>query len=238
MVTPTVTPAAVAPALPRGARLWFSVAAGLIVLYLVLDVIAQLLPPHYSAITQAESDLAVGPYGGVMTANFVVRGLLTLAFLNGLRLTIRAEGGEWPRYRRGLGAFLVWGIGAFLLAAFPTDVPTLPVSWHGAIHGVVAIPVFIGGALGTYWVATRFGTSPTFRSAEGWTTALAWVTVVLLVVEVLGGLADRQLAGEVGGLLERLFLGSVLLWLFLVSVYALRSRESTRTSTGTAPSGA
>ena len=34
-----------------------------IVLYLVLDIIAQLLPPHYSFITQAESDLAVGPYG-------------------------------------------------------------------------------------------------------------------------------------------------------------------------------
>jgi len=34
-----------------------------IVFYVILDVIAQLLPPHYSAHSQAESDLAVGPYG-------------------------------------------------------------------------------------------------------------------------------------------------------------------------------
>lgn len=238
MVTSGATPADAAPAIPPEARRWFSVAAALVVLYLVLDVTAQLLPPHYSPITQAESDLAVGPYGGVMTVNFVIRGLLTLAFLNGLRLAITAEGGAWSRYRRGLAAFLVWGVGAFLLAIFPTDVPAIPVSWHGTIHGVVAIPVFIGGALGTYWVATRFGTSPTFRSAEGWATGLAWLTIVLLVIELLGGLADRRLAGEVGGLLERLFLGSVLLWLFLVSVFALRVRGPAPSPTAAAPPGA
>lgn len=50
-----------------------------IVVYVVIDVIAQLLPPHYNAIIQAESDLAVGPYGFLMTINFVIRGLLSLA---------------------------------------------------------------------------------------------------------------------------------------------------------------
>jgi hypothetical protein len=238
MVTSAPTPASAARPLPRDARRAFSLAAGLVVLYLVLDVIAQLLPPHYSPVTQAESDLAVGPYGGVMTANFVVRGLLTLAFLYGLQRTIAAEGGSWARYRRGFAAFLVWGIGAFLLAIFPTDVPATPLSWHGYIHGIVAIPVFIGGALGTYWLATRFGSSPTFRSAEGWATGLAVVTIVLLVVEVVGGLAVRRVADEVGGLLERLFLGSVLLWLFLVSVFALRGRRTTVADVDPASSGA
>jgi Protein of unknown function (DUF998) len=238
MVNSEQTSADALPAIPRDARRWFAVSAALVALYLVLDVIAQLLPPHYSPITQAESDLAVGPYGAVMAVNFVVRGLLTLAFLNGLRLTIVAENGAWSRYRRGVGAFLVWGVGAFLLAIFPTDVPATPISWHGAIHLVVAVLAFIGGALGTYWTATRFGTSPTFRRAAGWTTALAGVTIVLLVVELLGGLADRHLAGEVGGLLERLFLGSVLLWLFLVSVYALRAGRSTLSPSDGPPSGA
>jgi len=238
MVTPGAMRSAPAPPLPRNARRSFSIAAGLVVLYLVLDVIAQLLPPHYSPVTQAESDLAVGPYGGVMTVNFVVRGLLTFAFLNGLRLTVVGEGGAWARYGRGHAAFAVWGIGAFLLAIFPTDVPSTPLSWHGAIHLVVAILAFIGGALGTYWVATRFGASATFRPAKGWATALAWVTIVLLAVELLGGFALPRVAARAGGLLERLFLGSVLLWLFLVSVYALRTGGSTPSSTGTAPSDA
>ncbi len=135
---------------PAEARRWFALVAGLIVLYVVLDAIAQLLPPHYSPIRQAESDLAVGPYGAIMTANFVVRGLLTLIFLAAFARTVAAEGISWREYRSAYVAFLVWGIGAFLLAAFPTDVPATPISWHGWIHGVVAIPVFIGGALGTY----------------------------------------------------------------------------------------
>ena len=42
----------------------------LIILYVVLDVVAQVLPPHYSPISQAESLLAVGPYGYIMTVNF------------------------------------------------------------------------------------------------------------------------------------------------------------------------
>src|SRR5579863_892184 len=55
-----------------------------IALYIVLDIVAQLLPPHYNPITQAESDLAVGPYGAVMTVNFLLRGLLSFALLAAL----------------------------------------------------------------------------------------------------------------------------------------------------------
>ena len=52
-----------------------------IVPYLALDVLAQLLPPHYSPVRQVESDLAVGPYGYVMTINFALRGALSLALV-------------------------------------------------------------------------------------------------------------------------------------------------------------
>jgi hypothetical membrane protein len=54
-------------------------------LYVALDIIAQALPPHYSPISQAESDLAVRPYGYVMSINFIVRGLLSLTAVLALR---------------------------------------------------------------------------------------------------------------------------------------------------------
>ena len=57
----------------RRARIFGALTIAGIALYLVLDVVAQMLPPHYSPVRQAESDLAVGPYGYVMTINFVVR---------------------------------------------------------------------------------------------------------------------------------------------------------------------
>ena len=204
----------------------------LVVVYAILDVIAQLLPPHYSAITQAESDLAVGPFGWIMTINFVVRGLLTLLFLFALAETLAAEGRSWRTFGRGYAAFLVWGIGAFLLAAFPTDVPSTPISWHEWIHIVVAVPAFLGGALGTYWLATRFDDSAALRPMRVWATVLAVITIVLAILEIVGGLIVHRVSGRVGGLLERLFLGSVLLWLFLVSAY-LAWAHPPRASPGT-----
>jgi len=55
----------------------------LIILYVVLDAIAQVLPPHYSPLSQAESLLAVGPYGYIMTVNFLIRGVFSLLFASG-----------------------------------------------------------------------------------------------------------------------------------------------------------
>lgn len=58
---------------------WLTLAGA--VVYVALDVVAQLLPPHYGPVRQAESDLGVGPFGWVMSVNFIVRGLLTACAL-------------------------------------------------------------------------------------------------------------------------------------------------------------
>ena len=62
------------------ARRWANIALIGIVFYIILDVVIQMLTPHYS-LRQAESDLAVGPYGWIMNINFVVRGLLSAAII-------------------------------------------------------------------------------------------------------------------------------------------------------------
>jgi len=193
-----------------------------IVLYAILDAVAQLLPPHYSPITQSESDLAVGPYGLVMTLNFVVRGLVSLVFLFALVRTVRSEVGGWRPFRSGIAFLGVWGIGAFLLAAFPTDVPNLPLSGHGAVHFVVALLAFFGGAVGVFALADHFGDSEILRPAKRSAMAFSFVVIVLFVVEVGAGAVVPRLAADVSGLVERMFLGSVLLWIFLVSFYLAR----------------
>jgi hypothetical membrane protein len=212
-------------------RNWFLLAALGVVLYTILDVIAQLLPPHYSAITQAESDLAVGPYGYVMTANFVVRGALSLVFVAALARLYRIEGSSWRRSRGGFVALGgLWGVGAFLLAIFPTDVPATPVNLHGAVHGVVALVVFLAGAFGVYWLAQGFGESPTLRAAQPWAVGLGLFAIVACFVELVGGLFIARIANHYGGLLERIFLGSVLLWIFLVSLVAARATPTAQRS--------
>jgi len=198
-------------------RLFWVVIAG-VVLYVLLDAVAQLLPPHYSPIRDAESDLAVGPYGYIMTINFLDRGFLSIVFLYALG-RFAGMPGELAspeaagRFRTGRLALWVWGIGAIFLAIFPTDVPATPVSWHGAIHLVVAILAFIGGALGALLLSLRFSDSKTLRGAKGASLALAVLSIVFLFV-MLGSTGSG-----VGGLTERLFLGAVLVWITYVSAY-------------------
>ena len=217
-------------------RWWFWVVAVGILLYVVLDILAQLLPPHYSPVTQAESDLAVGPYGFLMTLNFVNRGLFSLVFLYALVQTVRPEREGWRPLRSGVAFLAIWAVGAVLLAAFPTDVPNLPLSWHGAIHLVVALLAFFGGAVGTFALADHFGDTEALRPMKGWAFPLTFVVVLLFVLELGAGFLVPHLATEVGGLTERLFLGSVLLWMLLVSIsLARRPDPTTETSIASRP---
>ena len=55
-------------------------------------MVAQLLPPHYSPISQAESDLAVGKFGFIMTINFLNRGVLSLLFIYAFLRTLDFAG--------------------------------------------------------------------------------------------------------------------------------------------------
>jgi hypothetical membrane protein len=75
-----------------------------IFLYAMLDIVAQLLPPHYSPIHQAESDLAVGPYGIIMRLNFLVRAALSLLVVSALAPALRQARPRW-----GLVLFSIWG---------------------------------------------------------------------------------------------------------------------------------
>jgi hypothetical membrane protein len=190
-----------------------------VVLYLVLDFIAQVLPPHYSLVNTAESDLAVGPYGYIMTLNFLNRGLLSLAFLCALVRVLRLQRIETRTYRTGLFLLGVWAVGALLLAAFPTDVPATPVSWYGAIHLVVALLAFLGGAAGVLRLSLQFGDEPVLQGAKKFALPIAAVAVLFLFLLFGLPFAAPHLASRIGGVTERVLIGSTLVWILALSVY-------------------
>jgi hypothetical protein len=213
------------PTAPAGERIGTDTAARFgrlalvgIALYVVLDVVAQALPPHYNPVTQAESDLAVGPYGFVMTVNFVVRGLLSLALIAGLQRGVAPA----ARSRAGLVLVGVWAVGAFLLAIFPTDVGG-HVTVHGAIHVVVALLAFVAGVVGEGLVAARLGADSRWAPLRLVLLVMAVVAAVVLVALIGGnGHAVARLTGSVFGLVERVFLGLVLLWMAVAAVRLTR----------------
>jgi hypothetical protein len=188
-----------------------------LVLYVALDVVAQLLLPHYSPISQAESDLAVGKFGFIMTINFLNRGVLSLLFIFAFLQILDSVGVARSRFRTGTYLLGAWAVGAILLAIFPTDVPATPVSWHGAIHLVVAVIAFIGGAFGTLAVSQRLGRE--FGGLKRITLPLSVIVVLFWVVELGLPFVAPHLNGRIDGLTERLFLGSVLLWIGVLSAY-------------------
>ena len=189
-----------------------------IALYIVLDIVAQLLPPHYSTIRQAESDLGVGPYGWVMDVNFVVRGILSLAFVYGL---FRA----WPRTseipRLSLALIGAWGIGAFVLALYPADISG-PATLHGIVHVVTGFLAFLFVAIGILGVSYSMPTISVWGLVRPYARVLGLCTAIALVVMFVGTrfpLIEQNLYG----LLERVFLGLALLWMLVVSIHLLRS---------------
>jgi hypothetical protein len=214
--------------LPPRARTVLTLTVVLIGVYVVLDIVAQLLPPHFSPISQAESDLAVGPYGYVMTLNFVVRGVLSLSFLVGLS----AATGLVARSRVGAALFAVWGVAAFILAASPTDLSATETTGHGKLHLLVAFLAFIAAAVAEVLLSRHFSEEPRLRPIARPAWALSFLTLSALVLLAVGT-GVPYLLDHAFGLLERIFLGFVLLWVLVVSLYLLRSaRSSTAASVG------
>ena len=187
-----------------------------IVAYVALVVTAQLLPPHYNAVRTAESDLAVGPYGWLMTVAFVLRGVLSLSLVAALVLATR----RGLRLRAGLVLLGLWGAAAFLLAAFPTDLPGDPRTVHGAVHAAVALVAFLAVAIGELLVSRRLARVERWRSFGRSTGRLAVATLVVCVLALVAlGAAAASDSGPaaIAGLAERAFLAMALLWMLLVA---------------------
>jgi MFS family permease len=204
--------------MPPRARVALTLAVLLVGVYIVLDIVAQLLPPHYNALSQAESDLAVGPYWYVMTANFVVRGVLAIAFLVGLTSATRIG----SRSRTGIALLAVWGMGAFLLAIFPTDVGTTETTVHGQLHLLIALIAFLAAAVGVVLLSRHFPEEDRLRAFAGPAYVVGVLTLLFFVI-FLVATPVPYVANHAYGLLERIFIGFVLLWMLVVSLCLLQS---------------
>ncbi len=185
----------------------------LIVVYSVLDVVAQILKPGNNPITDAESLLAVGPYGYVMTINFVNRGILSLLFIFSFIATLNALDSSRKQFRTGITLLAIWGVGALLLAGFPATGRTL------GIHLIAAVIAFIGGGVGTFELSRKLSQVKQFQGLRRIAFPLGVLSLLLFVVELPVEILFPHLNARVGGLTERLFLGSVFLWIAVVSGY-------------------
>jgi hypothetical membrane protein len=182
--------------------------------------------PHYDALRHPGSSLELGPYGWVQQVNFVVAGLLTLAFALGLRRALRlGRGSRWGPLLVG-----VWAIGLVAAGLFVTDPvsgyppgtpdvlarPTL----HGGLHDLFSLLGFV--ALGAAFVvlARRFAANGRWV----WATYSIGTFVVYAVTFGLSAAAFQQTAALValGGLFQRMAVVAGWAWLTLLAGDLLR----------------
>lgn len=161
--------------------------------------------------------LALGEGGWVQIANFIVAGVLMLAFALGTRRSL----GDGPAHRWAPILFAVYGVGLILGGAFtaqpalgfppgsPEGYPS-EFEFHGIVHAFAAPLSFLAVVAASFVVARRL-------SWEGHRAAAAWSRAT--------GVACLVLCVPVGpGASVRLFLGVALAfaWISAYGAYLLR----------------
>jgi hypothetical protein len=143
------------------------------------------------------SGLALGPYGGWMTAGFAGAGLVLMLFALGLRRLFPGSRAQW--------FFLTAGL-AMLMLVFPTD-PTFrstPATWHGILHDSAYVILGLGFGPGMIALAHQFGRLPEWKAHA----RLTWMALVLIVPTFI-----------LKGVALYVFLFIALAWYVLISLH-------------------
>jgi hypothetical protein len=120
------------------------------------------------------SGLALGPYGWMMTAAFILAGLLMACFGFGLRQAFSQN-----RAARRAAVLVVLAGGALIGLASPTDltIRTTPATWHGRLHDLSYV------ALGLTLLPAMLAFGFAFRSELRWRglANFTWLVAVLAI---------------------------------------------------------
>lgn len=185
---------------------------GGIALAILLELIAQFLPPYYNPVSQSESDLAVGPYGFLEAFNFFLRGVVYLIFIVAFVRIV-------PRHAQSRSGLILLGlaaVGKIVIAFFATDLTPRPETLHGTIHAIAALLSFLLGAIAQLLLARGLRRDPNMRPRPRGLVGLATLTLLWSLL-VIGTVAVSAQIG-VWGLLERVLTGLFFLWILIVAV--------------------
>ena len=170
--------------------------------------------------------LALGDWGWTQIANFLVSGLLTLAFAVSLRRLSASRGLDL-----GTVAGRGWAVGLLGAGVFVTDPvngypPGVPdrlsgYSWHGALHDLFSLFAFAALAAACCVFARRFAA----RGERGWATCTVVTGVVFVsaLIPSSAGFGRAEGLVELAGLFQHVAIIVGFGWLTLLAVQLLRS---------------
>jgi hypothetical protein len=201
----------------------------LVVAYAAIDVALQLLPPHYSPIADAESNLAVGPFGWIMNLNFLGRAAMTFCVLV---VVSRIRPASTMR-RAGSLLLGLAGLCSAALVLFATDVNgpgefgIAPTTSVGTIHVVIATAGFLLALAAMILLTLWMRRAPELLGVRRAATVLVGVAVLGLLSLAI----SIVFVPTVLGATERICLAGILGWA-LVVCFSARGRESAAAAAG------
>ncbi len=198
-------------------------------LFIVVLLIEGATRPGYSVLRNYGSDLELSNQGWEQIANFIVCGLLCIAFAVGLRRMWRTgRASVWGPLLIGIFGLGLVAAGVFVTdpgRGYPPGAPRKgdPQTWHGYVHGINAVVVFAVLIVACFVLARRFAADPQNRS---WAT-YSWISGVILLLIVVLSTVSAPIAENGGyplplGLIQRAQIIIGWTWLALAALRLLR----------------
>lgn len=162
-------------------------------------------------------ELVLGRWGFIQTLAFVLSGLGVI----GLSYAIRRQTAESKGSFVGSLLIAVYGAGALVAAIFPTDRIDSPTdvwsqSTTGWIHSLTALVSYLCAIVGMFILTWTSARDARWRSLVVWSSLFAGAALALLFV---------QSEGPWVGLMQRLLVSTISVWLILVA-FRVRSIAS------------
>lgn len=188
---------------------------------------------NYQPLRHPVSSLALGDYGWTQVANFIVAGLLTLAFAVGLRRALRPFGGSsWGPVLIGAYAIGLLGAGIFLtdpVSGYPPGTPDKLVEYssvHAALHDLFSVATFVGLPIACFVLARRFAG----WGERGWAIYSTVTGLAFAITFVLASAGFAQAEGlvDLAGLFQRITISIGWIWLSLLAVHLLKAPSGIR----------
>jgi hypothetical membrane protein len=151
-------------------------------IFAVVALVHSLLRPDHSLVTHPVSALAAGPSGWVQNANFLLFGLLMIAYAIGLHVGVRHR--RWGVV--GVAFLVLSGFGLMWGGVFPATDATGAFDGDRLLHIPGFVMTFLGGGLGLILMSRRMSSDPRWRDLA--TYALATGIAMLVLIVAGGGL--------------------------------------------------
>jgi hypothetical membrane protein len=181
-------------------------------LFVFVFLVEGMMRPHYNPLRQPVSDLELGGFGWIQIANFVVTGLLFLAFAVGLRRMLLPLGAVWGPLLLRLFAMGLIGAGIFSGDRSPR------------LHDICGVPVFFGLPIACFVFSRLF----VRLGKRGWAAYSAFTGLAMLATFVLAamGFGGWQGLVDFAGVFQRLSITIGWTWITLLAIHLLRDRTN------------